>query len=179
PAFIVGIGSWFYRYDLMLLLYSTTEHVSESAVVFGKLMFCFIPISASYIFGTLLTANGNLKQLNLLAGSGMLINIVLNLYMIPLFQAEGSAVSSLLTQSLMAVAQIIMVKQIFKFRINYKLIFSILLFLVLTVFICWFSKQVISYWAAGLLVAGAACLMVAFLFRIISLKNIYRLVRYE
>jgi O-antigen/teichoic acid export membrane protein len=148
-------------------------------VVFGKLMFCFIPISSAYIFGTLLTANGNLKELNLLAASGMCINIVLNIIMIPLFRAEGSAVSSLITQSLMAVAQIAMVKKIFRFHINYRLILSVLALIIFTVIICWLTKQFISYWFAGILTAGASGMVAAFLLRIIRVRNIYRLIRYE
>lgn len=178
PACIVGIASWFYSGQLMELLYGTS-HLKESAEVFRKLMFCFIPIASIYIFGTLLTANGNLKQLNLMAATGMCINIGLNLIMIPVYKAEGSAVVSLTTQTIMAIAQVLMVKHIFKFHINYKLIFSVLLLLVLVVFICMLTTSFISNWAAGLCIAGAASFIVAFLFRIISLKNIYRIVRYE
>jgi hypothetical protein len=79
----------------------------------------------------------------------------------------------------MAVAQILMVKHIFKFPVNYKLIFSVAIFLVLTALICMFTTSMISNWIAGLSVAVAASFMVAFLMRIISLKNIYRIVRYE
>jgi O-antigen/teichoic acid export membrane protein len=178
PAFIVGIASWFYSKELMTLLYDAS-HVTESALVFRKLMFCFIPISCNYIFGTLLTANGNLKYLNILAASGMCINIALNFYLIPIYKAEGSAVVSLITQSLIAVAQILLVKQIFKFHINSRLILSSVAFLLLTVLICILTKNLVSHWLAGLILAGAASIGVAFLFRIISLKNIYRLVRYE
>jgi O-antigen/teichoic acid export membrane protein len=86
PAFIAGICSWFYSEQLMVLLYGPS-HSTESALVFRKLMFCFIPIASTYIFGTLLTANGNLKQLNLMAASGMCINFALNLLII--LQSRG------------------------------------------------------------------------------------------
>jgi O-antigen/teichoic acid export membrane protein len=79
PAFVVSISSYFYSDELMGFLYRQTSHPTESAAVFRILMFCFIPISSTYIFGTLLTANGNLKQLNLMAATGMVINVTLNL----------------------------------------------------------------------------------------------------
>jgi len=179
PAFIVAITSFFYKHDFMQLLYSKTSHIDESSGVFGILMFCFIPISSTYIFGTLLTANGNLKQLNLMAGTGMLINIVLNLFMIPVFKAHGSALVSLATQSLMAFAQILYVKYIFKFHINYKFIFSVFLLLVLTIVFCWLTVQVMANWVVGLVLAAGAAFVMAFLLKIISIKNLIHILKYD
>src|SRR5258706_1594783 len=180
PAFIVSICSYFYRHDLMQLLYSKTPHISESSLVFGILMFCFIPISSTYIFGTLLTANGNLKQLNIMAATGMVINITLNLILIPIYKVEGSAVSSLITQVLTAVAQVVMVKYIFKFHINYKLVFSVVAFLILLITECWLiSTKLHSYFAVRLILYGCIWLALALLLRIISLKNLYYILKHE
>ena len=44
-------------------------------------------------FGTLLTANGSLRNLNLTAFGGMILNISLNLYLIPQFKASGAALA--------------------------------------------------------------------------------------
>src|ERR1035437_1195422 len=123
PALIVAIGSFAYREELMSLLYK--NNAGEAADVFGILMFCFVAISSTYIFGTLLTANGNLKQLNIMASIGMLINISLNLFLIPHFKATGCASASLATQFLTGTAQVIMVQRILKFNINYRFIFSL------------------------------------------------------
>ena len=99
-AVIVSFTSYFYSEDIMRLLYpynlsETMEHytirIAESSTVFGLLMGCFIPISTTYVFGTLLTANGNLKELNIMAATGMAINIILNLFLIPYFYSTGSA----------------------------------------------------------------------------------------
>src|SRR6185436_11634267 len=73
PAFIVGIVCFFFREQIMHLLYH--EHVKDSAIIFGVLMVCFSAISTTYIYGTLLTANGNLKYLNIMALGGMVLNI--------------------------------------------------------------------------------------------------------
>ena len=95
-SIIVAVGSFFYSNYIMELL--NTNHIDESAKVFGVLMSCFIAISITYVFGTLLTANGNLMQLNIMASIGMVLNIVLNIFLIPLYKAYGSALSSLITQ---------------------------------------------------------------------------------
>ncbi len=90
--------------EIMDLRY--TEHTAESAPVFALLIGCFVAVCSTYVFGTLLTAGGRLKHLNRLAGGGALLNIGLNLVLIPRMQAEGAAWASLITQVLTALAQI-------------------------------------------------------------------------
>ena len=56
PAIILAINLFFYRTDIIYVLYN--EHILESSKVFGILIIGFVPIATAYIFGTLLTANG-------------------------------------------------------------------------------------------------------------------------
>ena len=106
----------------MSLLYR--ENTEFSSPIFGLLMISFISISTTYIFGTLLTANGSLKQLNIMAFVGMVINIGLNFILIPEIKALGSAWSSLVTQTFTAVSQILIAVSVFKLSINYKFLSS-------------------------------------------------------
>jgi O-antigen/teichoic acid export membrane protein len=62
-----------------------------------------------YIFGTLLTANGSMKQMNLVFTVGLILNIIGNAFLIPNFGAWGAALSTVVTQSFVAVAEIILV----------------------------------------------------------------------
>ena len=180
PAFIVSICSYFFSTDLMGFLYRETSHPTESASVFRILMFCFVPISSTYIFGTLLTANGNLKQLNIMAATGMLINVTLNLILIPRFEVEGSAVSSLITQLLTSLAQIIMVNYLFRFRVNYKLLFSLVLFIILVAAESWYmSTHFQLHFMIKIILCGFIGLALALLLRIISLKNLYYILKHE
>ncbi|MBK8341324.1 MAG: polysaccharide biosynthesis C-terminal domain-containing protein [Flavobacteriales bacterium] len=96
------IGSVF-AHEIMAWRYS--EHVEVSAPVFAVLMSCFVAVCTTYVFGTLLTASGDLRTLNILAACGMVLNILLNLVLIPKYQALGAACASLITQVLMAAAQ--------------------------------------------------------------------------
>ena len=141
-ALIVGIGSFFYSIELMGMLY--TNHVQESAEVFKWLMMGFVAVSTTYVFGTLLTANGNLKELNFIAATGMLLNISLNFILIPRLEAVGSAYSSIITQFLSAVVQVIFAQKVFKFKVDYRFLFSILAFAIGVVIINIFSKHFIE-----------------------------------
>lgn len=84
------------------------DATESSAAAFALLIWCFVAVATTYIFGTLLTAAGDLKLLNRLAAGGALLNIVLNLWLIPRYQAVGAAWASLITQAGMAIAQMLL-----------------------------------------------------------------------
>lgn len=177
PAFIVGIVSFFFRENFMQLLYK--EHVNESSFIFGLLMICFSAISTTYIYGTLLTANGNLRQLNMMAAGGMMLNILLNLVLIPRFNASGAAVSSLITQFTTAIVQVILTYKIFNLKIDLKFITTLVLFLLVTIGICSFTSELHFGWIINFLIATAGCFAIAFVFRLISPRAIYKILKYE
>jgi len=110
-ATIIALGSWMYRFEIMDWLY--IESTVEYGKVFGVLMLSFIGIASMYIFGTLLLANGSLKMLNWIAFIGLLLNLGLNFYLIPHFYAYGAALATLVTQSFVALAQVLTVFFIF------------------------------------------------------------------
>ncbi|MCK9612697.1 MAG: oligosaccharide flippase family protein [Bacteroidales bacterium] len=136
----VALGSFFHRHELMEMLYpvhssETTEayllRMEETSWVFGILMSGFIPISTTYVFGTLLTANGNLKYLNIVAGSGMALNLILNFILIPHLQATGSAYASITTQFITAAIQVFLVVKIFRFKLNFAYLSRLGIFFVM------------------------------------------------
>ncbi len=133
PALTLGCIGLFYATPLMNFLYH--HHAELSAPVFSLLMFCFLCISTSYIFGTLLTANGSLKSLNLMALAGMALNIVLNLFLIPNYKASGAAVAGLITQAAMALTQLLLARKILAWKINRKLFLQLFIFTVVLSFI--------------------------------------------
>ena len=178
PAIVIATCSYFFRMEIMTMLYAGTDHIEESAHVFGVLMCCFVPIASTYIFGTLLTANGSLKQLNIMASTGMIINILLNLFLIPRLQVYGSAISSLSTQLLTALAQVLMVQYLFRFKINYRLLGSLLLFVICAITINYFGSGLQIGWIARFLICSGSCFGLAFLLRLISIRNLIHIVKY-
>lgn len=89
------------------------EHYATYVPVFRVVIFGLIPIGITYIFGTLLTAGGHLRQLNLFAAMSLALNIGVNLLLIPRFGAVGSAWASLSAQTFMALAQFILAVRLF------------------------------------------------------------------
>lgn len=171
PGIVLAASSFIYRDNIMYLLYN--NHVKMSADILGILMLGFLSISTTYIFGTLLTANGSMRNLNLMAALGMVINILLNLILIPKFMALGSAVASLITQTFTAIAQVLIAKKLFKFKANYKFIFSLIFFSLAVCGIGVFSKYFFTNWLIGILILVVAGIVIAFTTRLINLKALY------
>jgi len=174
PVLLFSISSLFYKTEIMGMLYN--EHVQTSSTIFALLMFSFVSISVTYIFGTLLTANGNLKQLNIIAASGLLINVVMNIVLIPKLSATGSAYASLFTQTVTAFAQLYFACRVFGFKINYPLIFKIFGFILFVFVINYLSLYLTCFWVIKFVIVLASGFIIAFISRLISLKNIYRIV---
>jgi O-antigen/teichoic acid export membrane protein len=86
--------------------------MESSVAVFRLIIFGLIPISMNYLFGTLLTANGSMKVLNITAAVGIVINVAVNLLLIPRMQACGSAVASFCTQFTVSVLQFLLAMRI-------------------------------------------------------------------
>jgi len=146
---IIAITSQFYADDLMNLMYypfagetqdQFDTRIIQSALIFRLLMFSFVAIASNYIFGTLLTANNNLKQLNIIAFCGLVVNLTLNFILIPQYMAVGSAWASAVTQVMTAIAQLFIVQREFNFKLNVRLITN-LITLTITLFVFGFISN--------------------------------------
>jgi O-antigen/teichoic acid export membrane protein len=178
PGIVVAVGCWFYSTELMQLLYGK-EHLEQASAIFPILMSCFVATSTTYIFGTLLTANGNLRELNLMAVSGILINVTMNLFLIPRYQAVGSAVSSLTTQFFTALIQVLIAQSVFKFKINYRLLLILIIFIAGIVLINYFSKNIFHNWQMNFVIMVIASGIWAFASRMLNIKSMLRIVKYK
>ncbi len=118
----------FYSEEILQLLYD--DFVPKSGRILMVLILSFLCISVSYIFGTLLTSAGELKFLNRWALVGTILNIGLNLLLIQSLGAFGCAVSSLATQMLIVIIQVIYAFRIFRIPLKKNLIVKLSILLI-------------------------------------------------
>ena len=104
-AILSAILCTFHAEFILGLIYK--NDVSASVLSFQFLMWSFIGMSITLIYGTLLTANGNLRFLNQISFVGVLVNVVFNAFLIPTYGAAGAAFATLVTQSLIALLQLV------------------------------------------------------------------------
>ncbi|MDQ3073362.1 MAG: polysaccharide biosynthesis C-terminal domain-containing protein [Bacteroidota bacterium] len=114
PALALTLGSFFFREEIMNLLY--TDTTAYSGWVFGWLMLSFPMQCMIYIYGTLLTANGSMRFLNKISLISVLTNIALNFILIPQYEAPGAVMATVVTQSATAIGITLYAHKIFDLR---------------------------------------------------------------
>lgn len=176
-ALILGLACVFYAEPLLNLRYDSVS--PQATQSFAVLMLCFIAVCSTYIFGTLLTANGSLRLLNYMAAGGVVLNVVLNLILIPKYFALGSASASLITQALTAIAQIILAVVVFKLPANYTLLRSFAVFLLGLLLLGFYTQNILSNPLYNLLLMVALGLLWAFVTRMLSLRMVSSLLHYR
>ena len=158
-----------FKIPTLQLLYH--DHIAESAALFSILIPCIIPFSMTYIFGTLLTANGNMRLLNLSAVIGIVVNLLVNFLLIPHLHARGAAIASLSTQSVMAVIQTGIAFRQLSIPLRVIPLLRCLLFAaILTPCVFVFSRHYTGHVIGGLLICGLFACVVAFTTKLIPLR---------
>ena len=180
-ALIICVTVWTYKVEIIHWRYeingSSLLHSSET---FGWLIISFIGVSCNYIFGTLLTAKGSMKQLNILAVFGILINISLNLLLIPDKGSSGAAFASAFTQFFILAFQIALCYKIFNFKSSLLSIIQIssfsLLFILLVytiennLNINWLEKIVLNIIGGGI---------IGLFLKVVNWKQFYNLIKHD
>lgn len=159
-----------YRTPVIQILYP--ELVSESVPVFRLIIFGLIPISMNYLFGTLLTANGSMKQLNITAAIGIVINVTVNLLLIPRMMASGSAVASFCTQFTVALLQFLLALRIIGIPIKSLPWLRCLLFTAVLIPVTVLSTNVLHLHIVwSLLIMAVVALLIGFATGLVDLRG--------
>ncbi|MCF0201127.1 MAG: oligosaccharide flippase family protein [Bacteroidales bacterium] len=183
---VVAIVCMVYSRHIMELMYHAEpgedmvafqQRIGQYARIFPILMGSFFCLSTTYVFGTLLTANGSLKHLNIVAASGVVINIVLNLIFIPLFGSVGAACTSLSVQVITAFAQYLIAKRILKLKLGARYWLHIVLFLGSVAIATFLIKRIQMNWLITLIISLCANFALIFLTRLLSINDILGLVK--
>lgn len=169
PSLVLALVCLSSAKEIISFLYNDA---GEAVKVLPILMFCFVAIASTYIFGTLLTANNNLKQLNVLALVGLCLNIILNYILIPQYQAYGSAIASLITQALIVLVQVIIVKKVFKFPFNFKFILSIIVIVGVLFLVNNYIQFSVFY---RTIIIGGLGLFLSLILKVVNVKDVKKL----
>lgn len=160
-----------YRESVIQAFYP--DIVEDSVAVFRLIIFGLIPISMNYLFGTLLTANGSMKQLNIIAVVGIVINVAVNLFLIPRMMASGSAIASFCTQFTVSVLQFVVAWRILGFPISSLPWLRCLIFLAVLVPVAIFAPQFLHLHVVwSLLILSGFALVLGFATGLIDLRGV-------
>jgi O-antigen/teichoic acid export membrane protein len=160
-AIIIIIILMFNSEFLMNLVYK--NEVKSSACVLKFLIISFLPLCVTIIFGTLLTANGNLRFLNIVSSIGILFNVVFNYLLIPEYGAIGATITSLITQTIVALIYVIHTFKLFKIKILFIDFSKFIFFIILLFTFAYFTQNYLSnlLFIASILVISLAYLLLS------------------
>ena len=176
PAIIAAILVFFFSMDIAKIIFIT--EFTKSAEVQRVLMFTFIPLASTYVFGTLLTANGDMKALNIISLVGLIINVGLNYYLIPFFGILGAAMATLITQITVVVMQLFYIGHQFKTKPRWQLLVSLALFTAGTYIVASLVNLIDLDHKLMFVIIGAFGLLWAFATKLINLKGIYNIMKF-
>ncbi len=171
----LSITCFFFRKEIIYFLY--VDATNYSSEIFGLLIFAFIPISMVYIFGTILTANNNLKQMNLITFFGIIINITLNYFLIMKFKAYGATQATVFTQVIIALSFLMLTIYHFKLTANFKLIIQIVLYIAGLIAINHYLSTLFQNWVGNFTFIAILSVILAFLLKLIDIKELASLYR--
>lgn len=169
----LALSVFFFRGPIMEGLY--VEGDAYSSDILGYLILSFIAASGTYIHGTLLTANGNLLKMNLVFVVGVVLNVLLNWWLIPEMQALGAAVATCITQFAVWLAQVELVRRTFHKPFQGVLLLRLLLFGLACLFTFqWLAEQQ-GRWLLRFLLCFPLTAVLAFVFGLVTKRQILEL----
>ena len=175
-AVIIILSCFYYGDIIMKIMFD--DYTSEFFLVLRILITSYLMVAIAYIFGTMLVACGKVNTLNYIFGIGLLVNIVLNIFLIPRYQAIGAALSTLITQSFVMIGQVLLVRMELKMGIQMKEIFRLLLFTCLSILVfLGFKSTSAGHWYLILGISILICLLLSFILKILDKDEIIYIFR--
>lgn len=163
-----SICFWF-KVPLMDLFYKgATEYWAQ---IFSLLMISFIGIGTMYIYGSLLTANGNLRQLNYIGLGGVILNVALNYFLIIEYKALGATAATLITQLLVAGLHIAVAFRVFKFTFDLFQFIQLTGYIAVCVVVGYISTLLPVSWLFQITGAVFTITVLGYVFRLWSPKD--------
>jgi O-antigen/teichoic acid export membrane protein len=170
-AFALAIFCFWNAETLLGMIYD--NDISHSAPPFQLLVFTFVAMCVILIFGTYLTALGEMQVLNTIAFVGLIVNVALNFYLIPKMGVMGVATSTLITQSIVAISQVALVKSRLQLVWNLGHITRFVVYLAILFFGVGYAAYFQLHIILQLLFVGI-CLM---LFKVIDVRLFFNLLK--
>lgn len=170
-AILIVLSVFFYGDKILMIIYDAYEPSIFSVLKY--LMLSYLMVAIAYIFGTMLVANGKVKNLNILFGLGLIINIFINYLLIPKYGAIGAAISTYITQSLVMVGQIYLVHKEIGINISKDEIlrltgwglFSVLIFITI-------NASISIQWYYNLGISIIICVLLSLILKIFDKEEI-------
>lgn len=150
----------------------TAEYADQSAVL-GAVMLSVMPIALSHTLGSMIQASGKHKELNLLFVAAIIFNIISNYFIIPSMGALGAAYTTFVTEVLLIIGCLLIVKYRIGISFDYELGLKLIAFFLLSlgIIIC-LKKFLEVHWMSQIVIFSGIFLLLLFFMRLINVKEV-------
>ncbi len=170
----IGLAGFWWGAPIMDLLY---RDIDETWILtFRLLILSHIPIGLMYIFSSYLTAMFELRRQNILFITSVLINISLNLYMIPKWGTVGAAITALITQSFTTIGLIFLGQSHLKEKTDLKRLSNILIYFGILAAGGWILESSTLPWPVEIGMFLFVAVFAGFLFRLLQWESFRELI---
>lgn len=164
--------------EVMQLLYHNGDAYQGN--ILAWLMLSFIAVTGSYIYGTLLTANGSLMAMNRIFIMGVTFNVIFNYFAILQYGALGAAMVTCFTQFFVFIAQVWLSQKRLGLDFAPKLLIRLLFFAASSALMAylgyhWLSQKV--GWGIAFLLTLTLNGLLALVFRVLDWTKAWQLVK--
>ncbi len=170
---VIGIGGYHWASPIMQLCYGRQDH--QWVATFSWLILAHVPIGLMYVFSSYLTASSRLKPQNILFAGSVILNIGLNLVLIPAFGTIGAALTAFVTQSVTALGLIFLVHRYLQQPYEIRWVGRILLFFAGLIAGGWLLKTMTMAWWIQLLIFILCCSGAAFVLKLLDYRKMKEL----
>lgn len=172
----VAISVIVFAEELLLWRYADADHVYM--ITLSLMMLSFTAISLAYIYGTMHAASGELAAVNKVYCAGVVLNVLLNIWLIPSYAVVGAAAATLATQAFVMVGQVYLSHDTFGLRVRWALVLQVTAFAILSFAIASFIQRWHGLpWLAGFLLSILSGGILSLLLRIIDRDMLLSLLR--
>jgi O-antigen/teichoic acid export membrane protein len=109
----------------------------------------------------------------------MVINIALNLLLIPRMEAIGAAITNVISQMLSIFVQVVLVILIFKLKPDWKYLSNLFVFVLVVLGISYLARVINLGLLWSILVSGCITIITAISFKLLNINNLYKLLKKE
>ena len=170
-----AVTCFFFQQEIMAIMYPLSvdaSNVQYYGLTMGFLILTLVPFSGAYIYSTLLTANNSMRKMNRFFLVGILVNVVMNLMLIPQLQATGAAIAAFSTQTFVMIGMMWLAKQELQLPFRWQDGVKILGFVAATVTANWLVFYLTNLdWVLKFAMCILSGILLAFTFRLVQVKS--------
>lgn len=171
---IVGCSLYAFREPILMYLYERYD-VFYPSILTG-LLISFASVALAYVYGSVAVADGRIRELNYLFAICLLLNIILNFFLIPRYGAIGAAYTSAATQVLSLMGQLFIFQYFLKISWKWYEIWTILAYILLTALVYQALTNFLDFdWMYLMPLCIISALAIAFVSGMVDVKELKEL----